>query len=405
MSKDSYWFRHDSNASRDIKMLKLRYIYGFWGQGVFWGVIEALRENEGYKWDSDESSLQLLCGLIDCRDESKFLKFIKDCVKIGLLVEKKGKIYSESLNKRMLRWESSKKNGKKGGRPQGEVGEKTIYSLTGKKLPRETEGHCIYLMKDTKHNTHKIGETRDIFKRRLSVKVPKNQLQVVDFQYMADKDAQQLETDIKEYFKSELISGDWLDLNPSQVQELLEIMSAQKIPRIYPDNSQNLPKSYLEKTIREEESIEEENREDNKPLPLEQSPRRGEIKIKATGDIVKWSSCKSAYLKMLNDIRTQFKPNAKGFEKLSATAEQKLRARLVNDGYTSKDFKHCMVVCFNSDFHASKNYKNLTAEFFTRESTLERYLYQEIGDGNETTSEKAWSDLTQKEKADRVLNP
>ena len=120
MAKDSYWFRHDSSAGRGTRMRKLAFIYGHWGKGVYWDVIEMLRDQANYKYPSDEFDLKMLADLIGCKDDTKFINWFNDCVKYELFVIEKGMFYSEVLCNNMKRWESSKTNGSKGGRPDEE---------------------------------------------------------------------------------------------------------------------------------------------------------------------------------------------------------------------------------------------------------------------------------------------
>jgi hypothetical protein len=121
--KDAYYFSHDSSASRDIKMLKIKYIYGWEGVGLFWGIIETLRETTDFKFESNKDSINLLASILQV-DAIKLQTFINDAIKVGLFIESKGYFYSNSLNDRME--EMNKKrlngiaNGKKGGRPTNE---------------------------------------------------------------------------------------------------------------------------------------------------------------------------------------------------------------------------------------------------------------------------------------------
>jgi hypothetical protein len=121
--KDAYYFSHDSSASRDIKMLKIKYIYGWEGIGLFWGIIETLRETTDFKFESNKDSIDLLASILQV-DAIKLQNFINDAIKVGLFVESDGYFYSNSLNDRMD--EMNKKrlngivNGKKGGRPTKE---------------------------------------------------------------------------------------------------------------------------------------------------------------------------------------------------------------------------------------------------------------------------------------------
>lgn len=117
MSKDVFWFKHDCNAHRDIKIRKIIHLYGFWGYGIFWAVIEVLREQDNYSWDKDDSSLQMLADVIGCKDDKKFISWYRDCIKFGLFEETLKQFCSNSLKDRMEVWETKKENGKKGGRP------------------------------------------------------------------------------------------------------------------------------------------------------------------------------------------------------------------------------------------------------------------------------------------------
>lgn len=44
MSKESFYFSHDSNARNDVKILKLRRKLGLEGYGIYWCLVEMLRD-------------------------------------------------------------------------------------------------------------------------------------------------------------------------------------------------------------------------------------------------------------------------------------------------------------------------------------------------------------------------
>jgi hypothetical protein len=46
--KESFYFSHDSNARNDVKVLKLRRNLGLEGYGIYWCIIEILRDSPGY---------------------------------------------------------------------------------------------------------------------------------------------------------------------------------------------------------------------------------------------------------------------------------------------------------------------------------------------------------------------
>jgi len=147
MSKDSYWFRHDSTAGRGLKMRKIAHIYGHWGKGVYWDVVEMLRDTEDYEYSNEEFDLIMLADLIGCKDSDKFIHWYNDCIKFGLLEEHDGKFYSPALKSVMGVWESKKINGSKGGRPRKEITEKkpnkNLKEIEKKPKLKADENHNI----------------------------------------------------------------------------------------------------------------------------------------------------------------------------------------------------------------------------------------------------------------------
>jgi len=145
MSKDSYWFRHDSTAGRGLKMRKIAHVYGHWGKGIYWDVVEMLRDSENYEYDNTEFDLVMLADLIGCKDSKKFIDWYHDCIKFGLLEESKNKFYSPALKSVMGVWESKKINGSKGGRPKKQVTEnkpnKNLNKSESKPNMKANENH------------------------------------------------------------------------------------------------------------------------------------------------------------------------------------------------------------------------------------------------------------------------
>jgi hypothetical protein len=47
--KESFYFSHDSNARNDVKIIKLRRQLGMEGYGIYWALIEMLRDAPGNK--------------------------------------------------------------------------------------------------------------------------------------------------------------------------------------------------------------------------------------------------------------------------------------------------------------------------------------------------------------------
>ena len=101
--KDSYYFKHDSNARHDPKMQILINEHGLEGYGRFWVIVEMLREATHYKLETKEYvwaalALELKISPIEVKS------FIKDCVdKYELFNQDDGFFYSPALLSRMVK--------------------------------------------------------------------------------------------------------------------------------------------------------------------------------------------------------------------------------------------------------------------------------------------------------------
>lgn len=130
MAKDSYWFRHDTTAGRTLKMRKLQHIYGHEAKGIYWDVVEILREQAKYQFDSDDSSLQMLSDIIGYKDRVRFINWFNDCIRLNLLEKKEGVFFCPALCKSMKTWEAKKRAGSQGGRGNTKAKRKHNESIT-----------------------------------------------------------------------------------------------------------------------------------------------------------------------------------------------------------------------------------------------------------------------------------
>lgn len=102
MAKDPYYFTHDANAFSDPKIQAMVKKYGVAGYGMFWIIIERLRNESGYKlldreYNWDALAMQMQCTSNDVKN------FVSDCsCNYDLFVQEGGFFYSESLLKRMI---------------------------------------------------------------------------------------------------------------------------------------------------------------------------------------------------------------------------------------------------------------------------------------------------------------
>ena len=104
--KKSYYFKHDSNARNDNKLINVRLKHGMMGYGIYFGIIEILRESSGYKILCDFKALSY-----DLREKQSI---IEDIVRnFGLFKTNKTHLWSTSLMGRMKEYEKILRNNKK----------------------------------------------------------------------------------------------------------------------------------------------------------------------------------------------------------------------------------------------------------------------------------------------------
>ncbi len=101
--KDAYYFTHDSNAKDDPKCMMLIETLQLEGYGIFWMLVETLRDQPEYRYP-----LILIPAL--ARRYNTTAEKIKAVIhNYGLFViDHEEFFYSESLNTRMIAWDNSK---------------------------------------------------------------------------------------------------------------------------------------------------------------------------------------------------------------------------------------------------------------------------------------------------------
>lgn len=121
-NKDAYYFSHDANALTDPKILAMRCDYGMEGYGLYWAIIEMLRNEEKYKLDYNKNTFRAIKTLTNTTVDVE--KYITDCLEDYKLFQlEDNKFFSNSLLKRMEEYDHkkaiSRENGRKGGAPKG----------------------------------------------------------------------------------------------------------------------------------------------------------------------------------------------------------------------------------------------------------------------------------------------
>lgn len=108
MAKDAYYFSHDSNARTDTKIVDMMYDYGMAGYGMFWFIVEVMRESDCYRLENNRSTWRAL-GMQMHLKADEVQKFIDDCIEQYRLFESDGVYFwSNSLVKRMEKLEETR---------------------------------------------------------------------------------------------------------------------------------------------------------------------------------------------------------------------------------------------------------------------------------------------------------
>jgi len=94
--KTSYYFKHDSNASSDIKVKAIRRKYGWKGIGWYWYLIEALRNESDYTLPYGDLSFEGFSEDMLCKPE-EVKAFIDDCLRFGLFKKASDRFCSDRL--------------------------------------------------------------------------------------------------------------------------------------------------------------------------------------------------------------------------------------------------------------------------------------------------------------------
>ena len=113
--KDAYYFPHDSNAHNDPKILGLRLKTKWEGIGIYWTLIEILRDCPGYKHHYDLAILELGLSLPQATLEAT----LEACFKLGLMVKNDGFFSSPALDRRMADMDAKREIFREAGRRGG----------------------------------------------------------------------------------------------------------------------------------------------------------------------------------------------------------------------------------------------------------------------------------------------
>ena len=170
--KDAYYFSHDSNARNDQRLMKVRMKYGPEGYGIYFMVIEILRDTENYKLHI--SDVNSICFDIRSKEEN-----VLDILKNYNLFEFEDDFfYSKSLSRRMEKLDKIKEirreSGKKGAKATAKVRQV---------LKSETAN-----VEQVEQSKEKKSKAKDSKENKISIRAGKFKEQVLEFQSKYDLD-------------------------------------------------------------------------------------------------------------------------------------------------------------------------------------------------------------------------
>ena len=166
MIKNSSYFSHDSNARNDEKIIAVRMKYGIEGYGIYFAIIERLRESTDYVGVKDYNVIAF-----DLRvDASKIKSIIED---FGLFAfTEDGKcFYSESLIERMKPLENLREQRRQAGLKSAEKREKNKENSTT--VEQSLDG-CLTKIQLSKVKESKVKEIKEEEKKIIKKEIAPN---------------------------------------------------------------------------------------------------------------------------------------------------------------------------------------------------------------------------------------
>jgi hypothetical protein len=149
MSKDAFYFPHDSNSRRDPKIVGMMSIYGSSGYGWFWMIVEMMREQDGYRLPIDKKYSFNTIAIELNEDVDSIRDFIGECVdEFELFVIEDGYLYSDSLIERMRPLEEKRARAKSAANKRwgkSKKKEKPLFDLEGENIPPDVGAETKFL--------------------------------------------------------------------------------------------------------------------------------------------------------------------------------------------------------------------------------------------------------------------
>lgn len=148
------YFSHDSNARNSDKLMKVRMKLGAEGYGIFFMLIERLREEEDYKSTVDYTTLAF-----DLRVDPEKVKQVVENYDLFKITEDGKYFYSDSFNERMEMMDTKRKKraeaGKKGAEKRWK-NKQNDSNANGKAIvmPKQNDSNAIAMPKQSQCDTN-----------------------------------------------------------------------------------------------------------------------------------------------------------------------------------------------------------------------------------------------------------
>lgn len=241
--KDAYYFSHDSNARNDTKILAMRSDYGIAGYGMYWIIIETLRDESDYKLSLKPYTIKALAMQMNL-DIETVNKFIDDCINQYELFEIDGDYFwSESLCRRMEKLDDIREKrkvaiNKRWDKQKNSDEIQAQYNSNTNELQNDTKKSRVEQSKLNKNKKEEYEENAqiilDLYHEYLPMlpKVKKLTPQRISYinKRIDDYSFQEVEAMLIEASKSDFLTGkskdwkasfDWL-MNPNNFLKVLE---------------------------------------------------------------------------------------------------------------------------------------------------------------------------------------
>ena len=224
------YFSHDSNARNSDKLMKVRMKLGAEGYGIFFMLIERLREEEGYKSTIDYDTLAF-----DLRVDAEKVKQVVEDYDLFKITEDGKYFYSDSFNERMemmdVRAQQRKSKAKKAA--EARWNKQSEDTSNAQALPKQCSSNAQALLNHAnkiKLNKIKLNKTK-LNKNKVVVSETNETKNLAD-EPAATTEQKQI-SDVLNFYENHFgMTSDYIrqsilewcnDLNPELVKRALEI--------------------------------------------------------------------------------------------------------------------------------------------------------------------------------------